>query len=44
MLGSSREELVERARTTLGFDGARQAAEELLDLARREAPQPASLR
>jgi predicted glycosyltransferase len=44
VLGSSRKELVERARKTLGFDGAQRAADELLDLARREAPQPASMR
>jgi predicted glycosyltransferase len=46
VLKSSREELAERARTTLGFDGAQQAAAQLLDVARRgaEAPQPAGMR
>jgi len=45
-LKSSREELAERARTTLGFDGAGQAADQLLELARRgtATPQPASMR
>lgn len=42
----SREELAEVARMRLGFDGATQAAEHLLELARRvtAAPQPAGLR
>jgi predicted glycosyltransferase len=46
VLKSSREELAERARTTLGFDGAQQAAAQLLDVARSgaEAPQPAGMR
>lgn len=42
----SREELAEVARMRLGFDGATQAAEHLLELARRvtAAPQPSGLR
>lgn len=46
VLKSSRQDLAERARTTLGFDGAQQAAAQLLDVARRraEAPQPAGMR
>jgi predicted glycosyltransferase len=45
-LKSSREEVAERARTTLGFDGAQQAATELLEVARRgeAVPQPAGMR
>ena len=45
-LGLSRDELAEIARTRLGFDGAAQAANQLLELARRgtSAPQPAGLR
>lgn len=45
-LKESRAELTERARSTLGFDGAQQAAAHLLEVARRvaEAPQPAGLR
>ena len=44
-LETSREELAEIARTRLGFDGATQAAEHLLELARRVTvpAQPASL-
>lgn len=46
VLKSSRHDLAERARTTLGFEGAQQAAAQLLDVARRaaEAPQPAGMR
>lgn len=46
VLTMSREELKERARTTLGFDGAEQAAAHLLEMARRgeAAPQPAGMR
>jgi predicted glycosyltransferase len=46
VLTMSREETKERARTTLGFDGAEQAAAHLLEMARRgeAAPQPAGMR
>jgi predicted glycosyltransferase len=46
VLKSSREEVAERARTTLGFDGAQQAAGHLLEVARRgeAVPQPAGMR
>jgi predicted glycosyltransferase len=46
VLKSSREDVAERARTTLGFDGAQQAAGHLLDVARRgeAVPQPAGMR
>lgn len=44
VLGRSREELAETARTRLGFDGATRAAEQLLELARRvNPPAPATL-
>ena len=45
MLTSSREDVAELARTTLGFDGAQQAAGHLLEVARRgeAAPQPAGM-
>jgi len=46
VLKTPRAELAERARTTLGFFGAQEAASQLLDVARRtaEAPQAAGLR
>jgi predicted glycosyltransferase len=46
VLNTPRAELAERARTTLGFDGAPQAAAHLIEVARRTAaaPQAASLR
>jgi predicted glycosyltransferase len=46
VLTTPRAELAERARTTLGFDGAPQAAAHLIEVARRTAaaPQAASLR
>lgn len=41
VLGLSREELAEIARTRLGFEGAQQAAQQLLELGRRVMPLPA---